>query len=80
MRESLSVSEHWSEGRRHSLGDSFSRFHHTNVGIVRRHIWRKPLPFEVRCLWPSQRRSGRNQAQWKPLKERARLLMCEEVS
>ena len=76
----FSVSECSSEGPRRSLGDRFSRFHHTTVGIVRRRIWRKLPAFEIRRLWPWQRRSGRNQIQWRRLKERSQPVMCEEIS
>lgn len=50
----FSLSENSSEGHRHSPVGSFSRFHHMTVGIVRPHIWRKMLAFQV-GLWPWQR-------------------------
>jgi hypothetical protein len=56
------VSDNLFEERHHSLVDSFSHFHHTTVGIVRRHIWRKTPAFEIRYLWLWQRQTARNQS------------------
>ena len=74
------VSENSAAGHRHSLGDRFSRFHHTSVGIVRRHNGRKLRVFEVRWLWSRQFQTARKQNRWRPRKERSQRAMCEEVS